>query len=241
MYTVTATRFDEPRNNVLGMASINYGDMFQINSIRIMQSRHGNVFVSMPQRKTNRIDNEKNSPVYEDICCPITKEFREELYNKILESFDKGEKVVGEADLTEPAKYNLKITPYKEMHNFQAGKASLYLDDRFVLNNIKLIINKNGDFNIGMPSVESKSTDSQGKDNWNAIFFPKTKSFAAQFYLDVKKLAREKINLEELITKNTRIEQDRKRAAEENQDAVNSSKQTTMPEAEQNPPKKQRR
>lgn len=127
------------------------------------------------------------------------------------------------------------------MHNFQAGKASLYLDDRFVLNNIKLIINRNGDFNIGMPSVKSKSTDSQGKDNWNAIFFPKTKSFAAQFYSDVKKLARKKMDLEELITKNSQIEQDRKRVAEENQDAINKSKQTTMPEAEQNPPKKQRR
>lgn len=241
MYTITATKFDEPRNNVLGMASINYGDMFQINSIRIMQSKQGNVFVSMPQRKINRIDSEKNLPTYEDICCPITKEFREELYNKILEAFDNGETVIGEPQLTEPAKYNLTITPYKEMHNYQAGKASLYLDDRFVLNNIKLIVNKNGDFNIGMPSVKSNNTDNQGKDKWNAIFFPRTKSFAAQFYADVKELAKEKINLEALIAQNKQTKQNAREAAEENQDAVNKSNQTTIPETKQNLPRSQRK
>lgn len=235
MYIVTATKFDEPRGNVLGMASINYGDMFQINSIRIMQSRQGNVFVSMPQRKVNQADIEKNSPAYEDICCPITKEFREELYSKILEAFDTGEKVIGEPEHTEPAKYNLSITPYEEMHNNQAGKASLYLDNRFVLNNIALIVNKNGDFTIGMPSVKSNKPDSQGEYKWNTIFFPKTSTFATQFYSEAKALARTKIDLEALTAKNEQIDQELKKASKEKQAGINENNNT---EASQNLPKR---
>lgn len=212
MYTITATKFDEPRGNVLGMASINYGDMFQINSIRIMQSRQGDVFVSMPQQKIPQTDGEKNSSTYENICCPITKEFREELYNKILEAFDTGEKVIGEPEQTEPVKYNLSITPYEEMHNNQAGKASLYLDNRFVLNNIKLIVNKNGDFTIGMPSVKSNKPDSQGEHKWNAIFFPKTSEFATKFYSDAREQVRAKIDLETLLAKNIQMDQEIKAA-----------------------------
>lgn len=44
----------------------------------------GELFVSMPRYKTNEKD-ENQKDVYQDICYPVTKEFREKLYGTILE------------------------------------------------------------------------------------------------------------------------------------------------------------
>lgn len=222
MYEVSATKFDEPRGNTLGMASINYGNMFQINSIRIMQSKNGDVFVSLPQQKKGKNNDEDGSAVYESVFCPITKDFREELFDKILEAYDSGKKVIGEPEVTTPAKYNVTITPYKKLYNQRAGKASLYLDDRFVVNNIKLIVNARGGFSVGMPSVKTSKKDEQGNDIWNDIVFPKNTEFAREFYSFVTEQAKEKINLDELQKENNQ-----KQAAE------NSNTQENKPNVEQ--------
>lgn len=209
MYEITATKFDEPRGNTLGMASINYGDMFQINSIRIMQSKKGDVFVSLPQRKTSKTNDKDGSAVYESVFCPITKEFREELFDKILEAYEGGKKVIGEPEVTDPVKYNVSITPYKKLYNQRAGKATLYLDDRFVVNNIKLIVNAKRGFNIGMPSVKTNKKDEQGKDIWNDIFFPKTTDFAKEFYGYITQKANEKIDLAALNQETPTLDEER--------------------------------
>ena len=46
----------------------------------------------MPSFKTKTVDDEGN-PIFKDIAFPITKEFREELYSKIMESFESKEPV----------------------------------------------------------------------------------------------------------------------------------------------------
>lgn len=46
----------------------------------------------MPSFKTKTVDEEGN-PVFKDIAFPITKEFREELYAKIMESYESCEAV----------------------------------------------------------------------------------------------------------------------------------------------------
>lgn len=55
--------------------------------------KKGGMFVSMPSFKTKTGD-EKGNPVFKDIAFPITKEFREELYANIMESYESGENVV---------------------------------------------------------------------------------------------------------------------------------------------------
>ncbi|CBK74379.1 SpoVG [Butyrivibrio fibrisolvens 16/4] len=46
----------------------------------------------MPSYKTKTLDTDGN-PVFKDIAFPITKEFREALYGKILEGFEIGEEM----------------------------------------------------------------------------------------------------------------------------------------------------
>ena len=43
----------------------------------------------MPSFKTKTVDDEGN-PIFKDIAFPITKEFREELYAKVKESYESG-------------------------------------------------------------------------------------------------------------------------------------------------------
>ncbi len=43
----------------------------------------------MPSFKTKTVDEEGN-PIFKDIAFPITKEFREKLFAKIMESYESG-------------------------------------------------------------------------------------------------------------------------------------------------------
>lgn len=42
----------------------------------------------MPSYKTKQVD-EQNKPVYQDVCYPVTKEFREKLFGEILDTYEK--------------------------------------------------------------------------------------------------------------------------------------------------------
>ena len=42
----------------------------------------------MPSYKTKQVD-EQGKPIYQDVCYPVTKDFREKLYNEIISEYDK--------------------------------------------------------------------------------------------------------------------------------------------------------
>ena len=46
------------------------------------------IFVSMPSYKTKQVD-EQGKPIYQDVCYPVTKDFREKLYNEIISEYEK--------------------------------------------------------------------------------------------------------------------------------------------------------
>jgi len=67
-----------------------FSDSFKVTNIAILENQEkGTLFVSMPRYRTKLVD-ENNRPVYQDICYPITKEYREELYSAILAEYEKG-------------------------------------------------------------------------------------------------------------------------------------------------------
>ena len=55
--------------------------------IRIGISQKGNVFVSMPDYKTGRLD-DSGKDIYQDIAYPVTRQFRQELYEEIVKEFN---------------------------------------------------------------------------------------------------------------------------------------------------------
>ena len=42
----------------------------------------------MPSYKSKQVD-EHGNPIYQDVCYPVTKDFREKLYNEIIAEYEK--------------------------------------------------------------------------------------------------------------------------------------------------------
>lgn len=89
---VKSNKLEASSNNVQGLCTVTFGDAFAVKNISIVTSKKGGKFVSMPSFKTKTVDEEGN-PIFKDIAFPITKEFREQLFAKIMESYESGEAV----------------------------------------------------------------------------------------------------------------------------------------------------
>ena len=60
---------------------------FIVNNVNILQGKE-KIFVSMPSYKTKQVD-EQGKAIYQDVCYPVTKEFREKLYDEIISEYEK--------------------------------------------------------------------------------------------------------------------------------------------------------
>ena len=84
-YSIRVNEVNNMDGNLKGFATVVFSDSFKVTNIAILENQEkGQLFVSMPRYRTNEQD--ENGNVYKDICNPITKEFREELYGNILEA-----------------------------------------------------------------------------------------------------------------------------------------------------------
>ena len=90
--SVKSNKLEASSNNVQGLCTVIFGDSFAVRNISIVENKKGGKFVSMPSFKTKTVDEEGNA-IFKDSAFPITKDFREELYSKIMESYESGESV----------------------------------------------------------------------------------------------------------------------------------------------------
>jgi DNA-binding cell septation regulator SpoVG len=86
-FSVTVTPYEREGSNIKGLARIYFENSFIVNNVNILQGKE-NIFVSMPSYKTKQVD-EKGKAVYQDVCYPVTKEFREKLYDEIIREYEK--------------------------------------------------------------------------------------------------------------------------------------------------------
>ena len=70
----------------MGLTRIYIDESFIVNNVNILQGKE-NIFVSMPAYKTKQKD-EQGKPIYQDVCYPVTKEFREKLYTEIVREYE---------------------------------------------------------------------------------------------------------------------------------------------------------
>lgn len=83
---VTVTPMKEQEGCLKANASVILNDVFKVTGIRIGISQKGNVFVSMPDYKTGRLD-DNGKDIYQDIAYPVTRQFRQELYDEIVKEY----------------------------------------------------------------------------------------------------------------------------------------------------------
>lgn len=84
---MTVTPYEREGSNIKGLARIYFENSFIVNNVNILQGKE-KIFVSMPSYKTKQVD-EHGKPIYQDVCYPVTKDFREKLYNEIIAEYEK--------------------------------------------------------------------------------------------------------------------------------------------------------
>lgn len=186
-YTVKVNKVRKNEGNLRGFATVVFGESFKVTNIAILENSEGNLFVSMPRYRSSEVD-EKNNYIYKDICNPITREFRTELYDAILDGYknagNENREVTKETYKPEMPSFAVKVTPYEREGSNIKGLARIYLDDSFVINNVSVIRGKNDVF-VAMPSYKTKQTDKEGKAVYQDICFPITKEFRERLYGEI--------------------------------------------------------
>ena len=85
-FKVTVSPYERDGSNIKGLARIYIEESFIVNNVNLLQGKK-NIFVSMPAYKTKQMD-EQGKPIYQDVCYPVTKEFREKLYAEIVREYE---------------------------------------------------------------------------------------------------------------------------------------------------------
>ena len=188
-YSIRVKEVKSKEGNLRGFSSVVFGGSFKITNIAILEnSEKGELFVSMPRYKSGKRDG-NNGVAYKDVCNPITKEFREELYGNILETFEKvkeGDKEQGDRNKSniEMPRFSVAVTPYEREGSSIRGLARIYFEDSFIINNVNILQGKDKVF-VAMPSYKAKQKDENGKDTYQDICYPVTKEFREKLYNEI--------------------------------------------------------
>lgn len=120
-FSVVVSPFEREGSNMKGLARIYFDNSFIVNNVSLLQGKE-TIFVSMPSYKTKQID-ENGKAIYQDICYPVTKEFREQLYTEIIKEYEqaleKNRKKSGVKEDTDKQKANGEKKQEKERTPFR--------------------------------------------------------------------------------------------------------------------------
>ncbi len=84
-FRVAVTPFEREGSNIRGLGRIYFEDSFVVNNVSIIQGKESE-FVAMPSYMA-RQGGKDSKAQYQDVCFPVTKEFREKLYGAIMECY----------------------------------------------------------------------------------------------------------------------------------------------------------
>ncbi len=183
---VNVVKTNNEETKIKGFANVVFGDSMKITNISIIEnSKTGDPFVSMPRYRSSELGDD-GQPIYKDVCNPITKEFRDELYKNILAAYEQtvaDPKATMEIDAAskKTPDFQVRMHPLdKEGSNVKAI-GQIYIEDCFVINNVNVIEGKKGLF-VTMPSYKTKKVDEAGKAVYQDICYPITKDFRDKLF-----------------------------------------------------------
>lgn len=184
-YEIKVSEVKNGSENLKGIATVVLGDSFRLGNIMIMNNPNKDkLFVAMPSYKTNQVD-EQGKTVFKDIFNPVSKEFREELYNNILDAFTELKEhqagnrynvIFNEKDTTMP-EIEVRVTPYEKEGSNLKGLVSLKIEGCIAVNNITVKESKEGNLYVDMPTYKAKQLDDQGRASYKDICNPVTAKF----------------------------------------------------------------
>ena len=172
------------KSNIKAMASVVFGDSFKVENIAVVERKDGELFVAMPQFRSNSKD-QYGHDVYKSVCNPITKEFRQELVDNILATYasEQKERTIDTKDGND-LQFKASVVPYERHSGNVRGIGRIYFNDNFVINNVSVLQGKENLF-VAMPSYKTKQKDEQGKAIYQDVCYPVTKEFREVLYGEV--------------------------------------------------------
>ena len=182
-YTIKVNELNR-ESNIKAMATVVFGDSFKVGNIAIVQRKDGELFVAMPQFRSNSKDKHGND-VYKSVCNPITKEFRQELFDNILGAYadEQKERTIDTKDGND-LQFKVSVIPYERQSGNVRGIGRIYFNDNFVVNNVFVLQGKEKLF-VAMPSYKTRQKDEQGKAVYQDICYPVTKEFRENLYGEI--------------------------------------------------------
>lgn len=159
---------DNAESKVKAVASVNFGGNIAVKNVKIVEGENG-LYVQMPQYKTP--DNE-----YENLAFPVTKEFREQLNQAVLNEFHNP--IEKENSLPEEVKIKVSTSPINIEKSGIKAISSITLNDSMVIKNIRVIEGSKGLF-VQMPNYKDR------EGNYHDIAFPVTKEFREKLFSTV--------------------------------------------------------
>lgn len=111
-FKVSVVPFEKEGSNIRGLARVYFDDCFVVSNINILQGKE-KVFVAMPSYKTKQVD-ENGKSIYQDICYPVTKEFREKLYGDIEKAYEEAKVKINEEKKSEESEKEVNKSESKD-------------------------------------------------------------------------------------------------------------------------------
>ncbi|RHL47900.1 septation protein spoVG [Eubacterium ventriosum] len=182
-YTIKVSEVNK-ESNIRAMATVVFDDSFKVGSIAVVERKDGELFVAMPQFRSIGKDKHGND-VYKSVCNPITKEFRQELFDNILATYasEQKERTIDTKD-GRNLQFKVSVNPFERQGSNIRGIGRIYLNDNFVVNNVSVLQGKENLF-VAMPSYKTKQKDEQGKAIYQDVCYPVTKEFREVLYGEV--------------------------------------------------------
>lgn len=190
-YAIKLSAVNNTETKVKAFAAVTLGDCFKITNVAVVEGKEGQMFVSMPSFKGQDTEGQT---VYKDVCNPITRQFREELYGEILGLYEDMERA-GKTEAVKAAKgkeepeFSVSVTPYEREGSSIRGLARVYFDNSFVVGNISIFNGKGKEF-VAMPSCKAGAARKDGKPEFRDICFPVTREFREKLYGEILNIYR---------------------------------------------------
>ena len=117
-------------------------------------------------------------------------EFYEEISKNILTAYENRKEIGKDGmafheDETHPMSFTVAVTPLNRDDSSLRGMGRIYLEDNFVISNVRMIEGKKGMF-ISMPDYRTDRIK-DGKPVYREIVFPVTKEFREKLYGEFEK------------------------------------------------------
>ena len=124
-YTIKVNELNK-ESNIKAMASVVFGDSFRVGNIAVVERKDGELFVVMPQFRSNSKDKYGND-VYKSVCNPITKEFRQELFDNILATYasEQKERTIDTKD-GRNLQFKVSVNPFERQGSNIRGIGRIY-------------------------------------------------------------------------------------------------------------------